>query len=262
MVWDRSIRIPGEPQSSTELTTALVYKMPLRRRLKKRLIKYRRRLFESFDSHRYSRPALNGIDHKLQKYLSYTDGFFVEAGANDGFAQSNTYYLERFLGWHGILVEPIPELYERCVRERPNSTVFNCALVSDDYEGETVKMLYSGLMSLVEGAMKGTAADLEHVQRGMQVQGLERSYQIEVPARTLTSILDEVGAEGVDFVSLDVEGYELSVLKGFDLDRAQPTYLLIEARFRQEIEAHLLKYGYVAIDQFSAQDVLYARRSQ
>ena len=60
-------------------------------------------------------------------------GYFVEAGANDGHLQSNTYYFERFKGWTGVLIEPIPELYNRCVRERPRSRVLNYALVPDGY---------------------------------------------------------------------------------------------------------------------------------
>jgi hypothetical protein len=49
-----------------------------------------------------------------------------------------------------------------------------------------------------------------------------------VPARTLTSILDEASITNVDFLSLDVEGYEAPALEGLDLDRIRPALLLIE----------------------------------
>src|SRR4051812_7716391 len=62
------------------------------------------------------------------------NGFFVEAGANDGLEQSNTYWLERFHGWRGVLVEAIPALYRNAVDERPDARVFHCALVADDYD--------------------------------------------------------------------------------------------------------------------------------
>ena len=47
-------------------------------------------------------------------------GFYIEVGAWNGVTLSNTYFLEQ-MGWTGILVEPLPELYEACVHERPRS---------------------------------------------------------------------------------------------------------------------------------------------
>jgi len=82
-----------------------------------------------------------------------------------------------------------------------------------------------------------------------------------VPARTLRSILDEVSEKEIDFLSLDVEGYELNVLKGLDLNKYPPKYMLVEARFREEIEAYISQYGYEAIDAFSVQGILYTQRT-
>lgn len=242
------------------LSSLIVEKVP--DEVRSALARRRRLVYEYLGSDRFSRPALNDIDRELEKHLAYRDGFFVEAGANDGFTQSNTYYFERFLDWHGILIEPIPELYQKCVSERPGSEVFNCALVSSDYQGETVQMRYSNLMSLVRGAQKSEVADLDHVYRGMEIQGLEETYDIVVPARTLTSILNEVGVEEIDLLSLDVEGYEMNALKGLDLDRYPPKYMVIEARFREEIEAHVSRHGYEVVDELSAQDVLYSQRAR
>lgn len=51
--------------------------------------------------------SLNGLDEKLAPYLNFKGGIFIEAGANNGIRQSNTYYLEAVRGWKGILVEPV-----------------------------------------------------------------------------------------------------------------------------------------------------------
>jgi len=219
---------------------------------------YRRKIFELLGLERYSRPALHDIDGKLARYLSFDRGFFVEAGANDGYTQSNTYFLERFRGWRGVLVEPLPALYERCRRERPNSRVFRCALVADDYDRPTASMLTANLMSLVRGAQKSAAADRAHCHRGAEIQD-SMVEKIEVPASTLSAVLTEAGVGDVDFLSIDVEGYELQALKGLDLERHRPRYILVEARFRDEIDAHLSPH-YDPIDELSHHDVLYAAR--
>jgi FkbM family methyltransferase len=226
------------------------------------LARSRRRLFERLGSDRYSHPALHDLDRKLEHYLPEEGGFFVEAGANDGYLQSNTYYFERFKGWTGVLIEPIPELYRRCVRERPSSRVFNCALVPDGYPEQTVRMRYSGLMSLVQGAQGSEEADVAHVQAGT-MRGWDRLYELEAPARTLTSVLDEAGAPEIDLLVLDVEGYEAEAMEGLDLERYAPRFLLVEMLepqpTRTRIEALIADY-HEFVEQLSPLDYLYRRR--
>ncbi len=226
--------------------------------LKKKLSKFRRKTFEAIGSDRYSRPSLYEMDKKLEKYLTHRQGFFIEAGANNGFSQSNTYYLEQLRGWRGILVEGIPELYEQCVLERPRSQVFNCALVDNEFT-DRITMKYANLMSIVEGALKSKDADREHISIGQKVQQNLETYEIQVPARTLTSILDECKVEEIDLFSLDVEGFELNVLKGLDFNKYRPNYMLIEARFKEEIDEYISDL-YIQVDRFSYHDFLYQRK--
>lgn len=182
----------------------------------------------------------------------------MEAGANDGFNQSNTYYLEKFRGWTGVLVEAIPELYRACVVERPASRVYHAALVADDFVGATVSMHYANLMSLVDGAMKSAASDRAHVLRGAELQRDVVPYQLEVPAMTLTRVLDDSGIDRIDLFSLDVEGYELQVLRGLDFHKYRPAFILVEANHRDEIDRYLSQHGYAIADELSHRDVLYA----
>jgi FkbM family methyltransferase len=219
----------------------------------------KRNLYEFFGNPKYSKPALNNIDDKLANYLGYRGGFFIEAGANDGFTQSNTYYLEKFRGWSGILVEPIPNLYQQCRKTRARSTVFNCALVSNDYDASTVSMRYANLMSLTEGAFSDSHTENNHISTGLKIQNIETTYRIDVPAKTLETVIDAVKdkPKEIDFLSLDVEGYELSVLKGFNLNKYRPKYLLMEDFFsNQELHAYVSKY-YSLVEMFSDHDYFY-----
>jgi FkbM family methyltransferase len=217
----------------------------------------RRRAFETFGSYRFSRTGAHGIDAKLEAHLDADGGFFVEAGANDGVNFSNTYFLERACGWTGVLVEGIPELYRACVRHRPRSRVFNCALVAPEREGELVTMHYSNLQSIVSGALP-----FEHVEAGLASQG-ERTYDVDVPGRTLSSVLDEVDPPRFDLLVLDVEGYEADVLRGLDLERHAPRFALVEVLdddARGPVEAALGE-RYEEVERLTPTDVLFRQRA-
>lgn len=126
--------------------------------------------------------ALNQIDLKLLAYLDFEGGFFIEAGANDGIDQSNTYYFERYMKWRGLLIEPIPELAERCRENRPRCIIESCALVPFDHDQPYIDMRYCNLMSLVKGARKSEQEELDHIQGGCEVQSVQ-TYQLKVPTR-------------------------------------------------------------------------------
>ncbi|MEM6753192.1 MAG: FkbM family methyltransferase [Cyanobacteria bacterium P01_C01_bin.38] len=225
--------------------------------------KYRRYLFEFLGSERYSRPYRRGVGKIIEKYLSQTqNGFFIEVGANNGFSESNTYYLERFRNWKGILIEPIPHLYQECVKERPKSKVFNCALVSQDYPEPQIEMMYGHLMSLVTGAFNDEQLESERVAIAGRKLGFT-PYKIKVPARTLTSILDEANVSQINFFSLDVEGFELNALQGLDFNKYRPEFMLVECldeKSFQEIAAYIADY-YDLFEKASQVDYLFKSKS-
>ena len=212
----------------------------------------RRRGFEAIGSARYSRPEVEG----LERYLDFEGGYFIEAGANDGFRQSNTYFLERFRGWRGVLIEPIPELYERCVRERSNSHCFNCALVDPGSAGQAVVMRFGDLESHL------ARPDEVPAEADAANWGWSRAYDVLVPTRTLTEVLDEAAAPRWDFLSLDLEGHEERALAGLDLDRHRPRYILVEAvpeEDRLPRLERLLGGRYELLGQLGTRDFLFGR---
>lgn len=153
------------------------------------------------------------LDKKLDELFQQKhNGFFIELGANDGLTQSNTAMLEFMRGWKGILVEPSPSAYKLCKVNRPGSITLNYACVSNEYTDKSVKGDFNGkLMSSVDGLR------------------LQSEKTIDVAAITLESILDKYAAyKNINFLSLDTEGYELNILKGLNLDKYRPQYMLIE----------------------------------
>lgn len=228
-----------------------------------RFVKARRAACETLGIGRYSWMALNDLDRKIARHVDYDGGVFVEAGANDGVTQSNTYYLERIRGWTGLLVEPVPALAAACRRHR-RATVISTALVADAAPGAVVELHVAGLMSTVAGAMGDRAATQRHVATGLAVQGLASSAVIQVPAQTLSGVIDAAGLRGeIDLLSLDIEGGEAAALRGLDLARHAPKFICVEARDEAAIGAILdrrFRLEEVLTDLGSHRDLLYARR--
>ncbi len=203
--------------------------------------------------------SLNGLDRKLERYLDFDGGFFIEAGANDGIEQSNTLYLERYRGWRGLLVEPIPALAWRCRLFRPMSLTVNAALGAPDQSGMRVEMTYCNLMSAVDGAMSSAEEQDAHIRAGAAVQNV-RPYRLRVPCVALSEILARYEIGRIDLLSLDVEGYEANALLGVDFNRFRPRYMLVEARYRAQVEEVIATY-YETIAELTERDILYRSRS-
>jgi len=156
------------------------------------------------------------LDPEMQLVAAFfgdTKGFFVEVGANEPRIRSQTWHLEQ-AGWSGLLIEPQPDL-ARELRAMRMAKVFAVACSSPDHAGSTLPLHVAGPLSSLDRAGMAPGAAPEKV--------------IEVPIRTLDSVLEEAQAPvGFDFLSIDVEGHEIEVLRGFDIARWQPRLILLE----------------------------------
>jgi FkbM family methyltransferase len=206
--------------------------------------------------------ALYGMDRRLESYLGFAGGTFIEAGANDGIAQSNTYFLENKYHWRGLLVEPVPKYHDMCRRAR-RAQVVNCGLGPLQKDGTELEMLAGGLMSLplaVDQALLRGRSVRQHAAFGAREFGGQGPELVRTRVRALSKLLDELGLRDVDFFSLDVEGYELEVLEGLDFTRHAPRYLLIETEQLDAVAA-LLGARYRLIEPLSHHDYLFERVS-
>lgn len=205
--------------------------------------------------------SLNQLDRKLEKYVDYDGGYFVELGANDGVTQSNSLYFEKFRNWRGLLVEPAPQNYLKCrVNRSARDSIYCAACVSFDYDKEFVRIAYSNLMSTPVGLDSDIKDPHAHARLGDQfLNNGETVFEFGAVARTLNALLLDAGApREIDFLSLDVEGAELEVLKGVDHDAFRFKYVLVECRDFPRLSAYLTSCGYRFVEPLSSHDYLFA----
>jgi FkbM family methyltransferase len=168
-------------------------------------------------------------------------GTFVDCGAFDGITNSNTFQLEE-RGWYGACIEPSPYAFNLLSLRRKNSWLFNVALVGDESQTETSFTVFDNAPQL-----NGIAPSIEKINHESASRGLViNSSSITVTATTLTRVMEMSGLGHIDFVSIDTEGNELEVLKGFDIELHKPRLLCIELNdFRNDaITDYLKRFGY------------------
>jgi FkbM family methyltransferase len=157
---------------------------------------------------------------------------------------SNTRLFET-LGWHGICVEPDAQAFQS-LRQNRQCVCLNCAC--SDHEGTVDFFTQPGR------PMGTTNPDA--------VRKLEAGWKFapapaeSIPCKTVNRILEEAGFQQLDFVSIDVDGAEVQVLRGFDLGRFSPKLICIETALKQvqagkwprdhvdEIDRIIRSYGY------------------
>jgi FkbM family methyltransferase len=173
------------------------------------------------------------------------NGFYVDVGAFDGIHLSNSYSFE-IEGWHGVCVEAHPEYFQMLQKNRPLCQSIHAACVHDPTIN-SVEFLSEplGLLSGIE-AFKTPDMEKRYAARGMTFPGW---CSTKVPAMTLTKILELTNApHEISFLSIDVEGTEINVLTGLNLNKYSIRLIITESNSAEDATAlakYLDGYGYM-----------------
>lgn len=171
------------------------------------------------------------------------NGSFVEVGAYDGYSYSHTWGLA-CIGWRGVYIEPIPELFALCAKNHANSpkvTMHRCVAGRHSQADCTIHV--------DPNCCCGST---------LNPNVCKDDKPFVTQQRSLDNILAfEQIPYGFDLLSIDVEFAEMEVLAGFDLKRWMPRMIIIElcekhdepkhtwaAPARNYCEAEFPKLGY------------------
>jgi FkbM family methyltransferase len=169
------------------------------------------------------------------------NGFFVEFGATDGIALSNTYLLESDFGWSGILAEPARNWQKNLSRNRPLSNISELCVWKTS--GEKIKFLETKQMEL------STLETFKSKDAHRNERSKGSVYEVETIS--LVDLLRKYNAPKiVDFLSIDTEGSEFEILESFDFNAYKFMIIVCEHNFtenRSKIYDLLTSRGYVRV---------------
>jgi FkbM family methyltransferase len=144
-------------------------------------------------------------------------GFYVDVGAHHPVVDSVSkgFYA---LGWRGIHIEPVAAYAELLRQDRPDETVLQIAVGATE-----------GVLDLNVIADTGLSTGLAQVaQQHQQTHGFT-AQTLQVPMRTLKSILAPYAGQAIHWLKIDVEGFEAQVLEGWDSQANRPWLMVVEA---------------------------------
>lgn len=175
----------------------------------------------------------------FQDYVLYTrhfrfmkrPGIYFDVAANHPIHGSNTFFLDRCLQWKGVCAEGNDIYFEPLYRERTCHLVPTCVSESD---GQTVSF---NLQVALGGIIDKNYKNSNQLKPNVPVKKLR--------CTSMKNISQKFGISRIDYLSLDVEGSELEILKGIDWNSTQIDIISIENGPRKkEISKYLESKGH------------------
>ena len=190
-------------------------------------------------------------------------GFYVDIGALDPYRFSNTcvFYQQ---GWRGINIDATPGSMKKFDKERPND--INIETVVSDKSGQKVSYFIFN-----EPALNCFDKNrLKVVESNPNYKLLEEKV---LETKTINEILDENLPKGqkIDFITIDIEGIDVAVIRSLDYKKYAPDYFIIEELDYQKddfvnysaspIYKFLSKKGYIVVAK-TKRSVIYAKKKK
>ena len=155
------------------------------------------------------KPPVDNILH-TRYFINKHNGTSIEAGALDGIWDSSTYFFEKNFKWTTINIEPLNNMFEKLVKNRPKSINLNVAL-SNKNGTSIIKNYKHPTLNYDWGN-----ASLQHLpehERHLQNEcGKENYIEQEINTITYSSLIKEQEINDLDLFVLDVEGHEYEVI--------------------------------------------------
>ena len=171
----------------------------------KRKLKYKKKSY-----------SFNGVDLIIDYiFKNKKNGFYLDVGAQHPISNNNTYLLFK-KGWRGINIDLDKKNIDLFKITRPNDHNLNYALSDKIEEAE---LFYYHDSSPINTLNRNVA--------NFQNAKIKKIKKIQT--NTLDNILKNLKLNSqIDYMNLDVEGFEEKVLSGFDIKKYKPLVISVE----------------------------------
>lgn len=193
-------------------------------------------------------------DRFIDDYFKHkSHGTFLDIGAADGIICSNTYFFEKERNYTGICIEPAYNEFLQLEKNR-KCTCINCAICDIDGEMEFLEISgepkgLSGLTKYYNNAHKNRIENEIRASKSNCTLKTVKTYPLQ-------TILDGYNLLNIDFLSLDTEGAEFSILNTINFKRTNIQLILYENNYHESSCRELLsKNGYRFIGTLAIDDV-------
>ena len=184
---------------------------------KKSPLKYLYFFFNKFFSNYYFNKSFSqgAMDLILdQIFKNKKKGFYIDVGCQHPIKNNNTYLLHK-KGWSGVNID----------LDEANIALFNYFRPKDHNINVAISNKIEDL-DLYYYHQKSPINTLDEKISSKQNAKIEK--KIKVTTNTLTNVLNKISISNIDLLSIDVEGFELKVLQGLDLEKYNPNIIVLE----------------------------------
>jgi FkbM family methyltransferase len=194
---------------------------------------------------------------------AYPEAFFIEIGSNDGEQHDHLRPFILSRPWSGIMVEPVPYVFERlrrnyegiervtlenvAIADRDGRLPFYHLAKSADREAEGLPRWYDGIGSFSREGVLRHAEEIPDIER--------RLVETQVPCLSFESLCRRHDVERLDLLVIDAEGYDWELIRHIDFGRHRPRLMVYEhfhlpPEERAACREHVERLGYETMEEF------------
>ena len=207
-----------------------------------------------FWNEKYTSQA--GQDKMIKKnfFDGKKNGFFIEIGAYDGISGSNCYHFERFLNWDGIAIEPSNIQFEKLKKNR-KCKVLNNAISNEVKEVEFIEV--------TEGLTQMSGINDSSFERNFKIISNNQASKTD-STKLKTITFDDIVPKNkdIDYLSIDIEGGEMNLLKSIDFQTNRIKVISVENNIpkEQNFKNFFEEINFTYLDRIGQDEIFYNRQ--